>query len=89
MFVYGRVLAYKRACVRACCRASRCVYMLACPCACVRVCACVLASLSPHLSLSSLPLSSPSLFSLSSFSVSRFLGSVGFLYVVREYERDG
>ena len=83
MFVYGRVFAYKRACVRACCRASRCVYMLACPCACV------LASLSPHLSLSSLPLSSPSLFSLSSFSVSRFLGSVGFLYVVREYERDG
>ena len=89
MFVYGRVFAYKRACVCACCRASRCVYMLACPCACVRVCACVLASLSPHLSLSSLPLSSPSLFSLSSFSVSSFLGSVGFLYVVREYERDG
>jgi hypothetical protein len=58
----------------------------------VRVCVCVLVcllSLSPHLSLSSLPLSSPFLFSLSSFSVSRFLGSVGFLYVVREYERDG
>ena len=57
----------------------------------VRVCVCVLVCLLlyPPICLSLPSLSLLPLFSLSSFSVSRFLGSVGFLYVVREYERDG